>query len=99
MQKRANGPKGNVAVGDGQRCDAVVDGHRSRHIGVNLHVRFVVIRLGKDKGEVNNVGQRQTEQHAANQRKDADEAPHGVIFVMPANAKHGVVVGHVLPPI
>jgi hypothetical protein len=55
--------------------------------------------MGKDKGQIDNIGESKTKKHTPNERGDTNEPFDGMVTVMPNNAEEGMVVGHVLDPI
>lgn len=89
----------NISVGHLQARHVIVDRFCPRCVVLNRHIFLLVIAVGKDETQVNNIGNRETETKAPNQAQNTNFPAHWMMSVMEEDPENGVIVHQILPEI
>jgi hypothetical protein len=77
----------------------IVNRFCSSGVVLHGHIFSLVVAIRKNKAEVDNVGNRQTETKTPDQAQDTDVSGDGMMSVMTKDPEEGMIVHQILPKI
>jgi len=102
MQKGTQSPENNIAIGHIQGRQVVIQillHARSGRIRFEFDIFSIIILVAKNKGDIYEAGNGQSNQDTAQKGSRAQLPPKRMQGMMTTHAKEGMIVGHILPPI